>query len=179
MVTRLTRQKASTCCSTRCRKCSSPAACDSSHLAAVSTTTSASCTPAGALPGARRVLQRLQRGARALHRSGADIFLMPSMYEPCGLNQMYSLKYGTVPIVRRTAAWQTRCATSTRPQARAPASSSTTSTRTACAGRSRPHSNGSAAERLASPGAERHARRFFLDTQGAEYERLYAELAGR
>jgi len=27
---------------------------------------------------------------------------MPSMYEPCGLNQMYSLKYGTVPIVRRT-----------------------------------------------------------------------------
>jgi starch synthase len=34
--------------------------------------------------------------------AGADMFLMPSMYEPCGLNQMYSLKYGTVPIVRRT-----------------------------------------------------------------------------
>ncbi|MGI9246182.1 MAG: glycogen synthase [Steroidobacteraceae bacterium] len=32
----------------------------------------------------------------------ADMFLMPSLYEPCGLNQMYSLKYGTVPIVRRT-----------------------------------------------------------------------------
>jgi starch synthase len=30
------------------------------------------------------------------------MFLMPSMYEPCGLNQMYSLKYGTPPIVRRT-----------------------------------------------------------------------------
>jgi starch synthase len=34
--------------------------------------------------------------------AAADMFLMPSLYEPCGLNQMYSLKYGTVPIVRRT-----------------------------------------------------------------------------
>lgn len=37
-----------------------------------------------------------------LIEAGSDMFLMPSLYEPCGLNQIYSLKYGTIPIVKKT-----------------------------------------------------------------------------
>jgi starch synthase len=50
-----------------------------------------------------RIAARIGFDERLAHliEGGADIFLMPSHFEPCGLNQMYSLRYGTVPVVRR------------------------------------------------------------------------------
>jgi starch synthase len=51
-----------------------------------------------------RVAARIGFDEQLAHliEGGADMFLMPSWYEPCGLNQMYSLRYGTIPIVRAT-----------------------------------------------------------------------------
>jgi starch synthase len=57
---------------------------------------------AAARPG--RIALRLGFDNALAHRieAGADMFVMPSRYEPCGLNQIYSLRYGTVPVVRAT-----------------------------------------------------------------------------
>jgi starch synthase len=51
-----------------------------------------------------KVAVRVAYDNRIAHKieAGADMFLMPSRYEPCGLNQIYSLRYGTVPVVRAT-----------------------------------------------------------------------------
>jgi starch synthase len=59
-------------------------------------------TIAGYYP--RKVVSNIGFNEELSHlvEAGSDIFLMPSHYEPCGLNQIYSLKYGTVPVVRKT-----------------------------------------------------------------------------
>jgi starch synthase len=53
-------------------------------------------------PGKASVKIGFDQGLSHRIEAGADFFLMPSRYEPCGLNQMYSLRYGTIPIVRIT-----------------------------------------------------------------------------
>lgn len=57
---------------------------------------------AGRFPS--QVAVRIGYDQSLAHRieSGCDFYLMPSRFEPCGLNQLYSLRYGTIPIVRRT-----------------------------------------------------------------------------
>ncbi|MCE5241967.1 MAG: glycogen synthase GlgA [Syntrophobacteraceae bacterium] len=53
-------------------------------------------------PDRLRILTAFDEALAHRIEAGADIFLMPSRYEPCGLNQMYSLRYGTVPVVHAT-----------------------------------------------------------------------------
>jgi len=57
---------------------------------------------AAARPDRMRTFIGFDPALSHLVEAGSDFFLMPSLYEPCGLNQMYSLRYGTVPVVRAT-----------------------------------------------------------------------------
>jgi starch synthase len=57
---------------------------------------------AGRYPSKIRVQVKYDNVMAHKVEAGSDMFLMPSRYEPCGLNQIYSLKYGTVPVVRAT-----------------------------------------------------------------------------
>jgi starch synthase len=57
---------------------------------------------AGKYPERFSVSLAFDNGLAHRIEAGSDIFLMPSRYEPCGLNQLYSLKYGTLPVARRT-----------------------------------------------------------------------------
>lgn len=54
-----------------------------------------------AMPGRAALSTRLDETMSHLVEAGADFFLMPSLFEPCGLNQMYSQAYGTIPLVSR------------------------------------------------------------------------------
>jgi starch synthase len=57
---------------------------------------------AAARPGRVAATLGYDEGLAHLMEAAADVFLMPSRFEPCGLNQMYSQRYGTIPVVRRT-----------------------------------------------------------------------------
>jgi starch synthase len=103
--------------------------------------------------------------------AGSDMFLMPSQYEPCGLNQIYSLRYGTVPIVRATGGLEDTVdsATGFKFSEYSPG---------ALAG-----AIGEAlhAYRSPEPWVERMrmgmAKDFSWEASAAEYQRMYAELA--
>jgi starch synthase len=56
---------------------------------------------AAKVPGKVALCAKLDEGMSHLIEAGSDFFVMPSLFEPCGLNQMYSQLYGTVPIVSR------------------------------------------------------------------------------
>jgi starch synthase len=68
-------------------------------------------------PGRVAYANRFDEGLAHRIEAGADVFLMPSRFEPCGLNQMYSMRYGTVPIAHRTGGLADTIVAATQPDA--------------------------------------------------------------
>lgn len=115
----------------------------------------------------------------ALIEAGCDLFLMPSHYEPCGLNQMYSLRYGTVPIVRKTGGladtvtlYNPRTGEGTGIVFEHYTARGLTWAITAGLDL---HANRTAWKRVVQNGMSQN---FSWERQGAQYVRLYARLAG-
>ena len=104
VVSRLAWQKGIDVVARRVPRCSSSSPPPSSWCseAAIRTSSAACALLAEQFPG--RVAVRTGMDEALAHRivAGADLFLMPSRYEPCGLSQLYSLRYGTVPVVHAT-----------------------------------------------------------------------------
>ncbi|MCX7017588.1 MAG: glycogen synthase GlgA [bacterium] len=117
-----------------------------------------------------------------LIEAGSDMFLMPSRYEPCGLNQLYSLKYGTVPVVRRVGGLADSIIDATSDSVKSgsatgfvftdySADAMMSAIERACA----MFKNKSAWRKLMTNGMSRD---YSWKTSALEYERLYMEIAG-
>jgi len=102
--------------------------------------------------------------------AGSDMFLMPSRYEPCGLNQIYSLRYGTVPVVRATGGLDDTIESETGYKfALYSAEALTRALRTALAG----YKNRAGWQAMMKAGM---ARDFSWDSSAREYDKLYSHL---
>lgn len=132
---------------------------------------------AARLPGRLAFVDRFDEGLARRIYAGCDLFLMPSRFEPCGLAQMYALRYGAVPVVRATGGLADTVRDAVLPDgdgfvfgAYAPAALREALVRALALWNDPP-----AWRRLQERGM---ARRFAWDESAAAYERLYARLAG-
>ncbi len=120
-----------------------------------------------------------EKVARTIY-AGSDLFLIPSRYEPCGLTQMYSLRYGTIPVVRATGGLDDSIEAFDPSRGRATASSSADATPEAMLGSVR-EAMGVFRDRSSRSALIRNAMAgdFSWDKAAGEYLKLYAAIAER